>query len=143
MMVYRHHGSRTSLHPRHKRRQHLEVSISNYHHCNHRLTTMTTTSVDHDHGDQDDIKMEEDDFTPHQSHPGTETTENPTEFHTNPLWEEPLQEIRGDVWHEPCVCIRQPNAWTRMSSCSCQTISNKQQLWSLCIPGKVKELCWR
>ena len=55
------------------------VSLSDYHH-NHRLTTMTTTSDDNNNGDQDDI-MREDDFTPHQSHPGIETPENPNEFH--------------------------------------------------------------
>ena len=43
---------------------------------------MTTTSGDYVHEDQDDIKME-DDFTPHLSHPGTETSENPNEFHKN------------------------------------------------------------
>ena len=44
---------------------------------------MTTTSGDCVNGDQDDI-MREDDFTPHLSHPGTETTENPNEFHNFP-----------------------------------------------------------
>ena len=42
---------------------------------------MTTTSGDNDHVDQEDIKMEEDDLTPHQSHPGTENPEDPNEFH--------------------------------------------------------------
>ena len=41
---------------------------------------MTTTSDDNNNGDQDDI-MREDDFTPHLSHPGTENSENPNEFH--------------------------------------------------------------
>ena len=36
---------------------------------------MTTTSSDNDHVDQEDIKMEEDDLTPHQSHPGIENPE--------------------------------------------------------------------
>ena len=58
------------------------VSLSN-NHRGHRQVTMTTTSDDNDHADQEDIKMEEDDLTPHQSHLGTETTENHNEFHKN------------------------------------------------------------
>ena len=56
------------------------VSLSN-NHRGHRQVTMTTTSDDNDYADQEDIKMEEDDLTPHQSHLGTETTENLNEFH--------------------------------------------------------------
>ena len=51
---------------------------------------MTTTSGDNDHVDQEDIKMEEDDLTPHQSHPGTENPENPT-----PSLEEPPEPNRN------------------------------------------------
>ena len=54
------------------------MSSSN-HHYEHRQVTMTTTSHDNDHGDQDD--MREDDLPPHLNHPGTENPENPNEFH--------------------------------------------------------------
>ena len=71
MVAYDHHGSRSPLE---KRSEHQ------HHNHYHRLTTMTTTSCDNDHVDQDDI-MREDDLTPHLSHPGTENSENPNEFH--------------------------------------------------------------
>ena len=43
---------------------------------------MATTHQDNDHEDQED-DMRQDDIPSHLSHPGTETTENPNEFHKN------------------------------------------------------------
>ena len=80
MVAYDHHGSRPSQRKEVAISNHLEVSISNNHHC-HRLATMTTTHHDHGHGDQDDI-MRGDDLPPHLNHPGTENPENPNEFHS-------------------------------------------------------------
>ena len=60
----------------------VRLSHNDDNHRGHRQVTMTTTSSDNDHVDQEDIMMEEDDLTPHQRHLGIENTENPNEFHS-------------------------------------------------------------
>ena len=79
MVASRYHGSRPSPRKEMAISNHLEVSNSSNHHC-HRLGTMTTTTCDSDHEDQDDI-MRGNDAPPHLSHPGTENPEDHREFH--------------------------------------------------------------
>ena len=75
MMALCHHGSR------HQKGSSREHQHHDYYHHSHRPTTMTTTHQDNDHEDQDD-EMRQEDITPHLSHLGTESSENPNEFHT-------------------------------------------------------------
>ena len=70
---HRHHGS--SLH----REQKCEHQQEDSHHCGYRQVTMTTTSEDNYHEDQDDIRGE--DLPPHLNHPGTEDAEITPQFH--------------------------------------------------------------